>query len=87
MPGRPAGNTEYKNTIPIVEFMENEFLIPFDFLLLLLVIAVIVTVVVLVCCGLKRRRLNRLTSPRKDYYRPSGHGEHRRSHRIGKIEG
>lgn len=59
--------------------MENEFLIPYDFLLLMLVIAVIVTVVVLVCCGLKRRRLRRLTNPRKDYYRPEGHGEHHRA--------
>lgn len=59
--------------------MENEFLIPYDFLLLMMGIVAIVATVVLGCCGLRKWRLRRLTNPRKDYYRPEGHGEHHRA--------
>lgn len=67
--------------------MENDFFIPFDFLLLMLGIAAMVTTVVIGCCAYKKWRLHRLTSPRKDYYRPNGHSGHHRTHRIDKVDG
>jgi uncharacterized membrane protein len=67
--------------------MENEFLIPVDFLLLMLGIIAVVTVIALTYCAFKKWRLHRLTSPRKDYYRSSGHVGHHRIPRIDKVDG